>query len=125
MESLKEQILSLQAISSELEPSAEKREHYLRELGKFSFDFIDKLPLVPAFSNKEANTEKVALSESKLSFDEFLSLYQEEVVKTGIKPASGGHLGYIPGGGIYTSALADYLVAVTNEYVGINFSYCS
>ena len=36
-----------------------------------------------------------------------------------MNPASGGHLGYIPGGGIYPTALGDYLAAVTNEYAGI------
>ena len=40
----------------------------------------------------------------------------------GINPASGGHLGYIPGGGIYTAAIADYLVDITNEYAGMYFA---
>jgi len=31
-------------------------------------------------------------------------------------------LGYIPGGGIYTSAIADYIADVTNEYSGMHFA---
>ena len=38
------------------------------------------------------------------------------------QPASGGHLAYIPGGGLYHSALGDYLAAVTNKYAGIFFT---
>ena len=37
-------------------------------------------------------------------------------------PASGGHLAYIPGGGIYHAALGDYLAAVSNKYAGIFFT---
>jgi glutamate/tyrosine decarboxylase-like PLP-dependent enzyme len=39
-----------------------------------------------------------------------------------LNPASGGHLGYIPGGGIYYSALGDYLAAIFNRYSGIYFA---
>jgi hypothetical protein len=41
------------------------------------------------------------------------------VFGNGLNPASGGHLGYIPGGGLYASALADYLAAVSNKHTGI------
>ena len=40
----------------------------------------------------------------------------------GLNPASGGHLGYIPGGGIYTSALGDYLADVFNRYAGVFYA---
>src|SRR5262249_54888258 len=30
-----------------------------------------------------------------------------------------GYLGYIPGGGLYTAALADFISATTNRYTGI------
>ncbi|MCL6524143.1 MAG: aminotransferase class I/II-fold pyridoxal phosphate-dependent enzyme [Thermoflavifilum sp.] len=33
-----------------------------------------------------------------------------------LNAASGGHLAYIPGGGLYYAALGDYLAAVTNKY---------
>ncbi|MBT8252519.1 MAG: aminotransferase class V-fold PLP-dependent enzyme [Bacteroidia bacterium] len=75
-----------------------------------------------AFSGEPATPNAMNLKSEKQSLESLLELYDKEVAAKGIKPASGGHLGYIPGGGIYTSALADYLVDVTNEYVGINFS---
>jgi len=43
-------------------------------------------------------------------------------VLKGIKPASGKHLGYVPGGGIYTAAIGDFLASVTNEYAGIYYA---
>jgi len=43
-------------------------------------------------------------------------------VRNGLNPASGGHLGYIPGGGLYLSALGDYLADVTNKYAGVHYA---
>ena len=42
--------------------------------------------------------------------------------EVGINPASGGHMGYIPGGGLYPSALGDYIAAVNNKYAGVFFA---
>jgi glutamate/tyrosine decarboxylase-like PLP-dependent enzyme len=40
----------------------------------------------------------------------------------GINPASGGHIGYIPGGGMYPSALGDFLADITNRYSGVAYA---
>jgi glutamate/tyrosine decarboxylase-like PLP-dependent enzyme len=54
--------------------------------------------------------------------DDLLTLLRETVTEPGLNPASGGHMGYIPGGGLYSAALGDYLAAVTNEYAGVSFA---
>ena len=74
------------------------------------------------FVGSKETPNAFALSKNKTSLSEILKLYDDEIATKGIKPASGGHIGYIPGGGIYTSAIADFLVDVTNEYVGMHFS---
>jgi glutamate/tyrosine decarboxylase-like PLP-dependent enzyme len=51
-----------------------------------------------------------------------LALIRDHVDTPGLNPASGGHLGYIPGGGIYFSALGDYLADVTNRFAGVFFA---
>ena len=43
-------------------------------------------------------------------------------IRPGLNPASGGHLAYIPGGGIYYSALGDYLADVFNRYAGVFYA---
>ena len=43
-------------------------------------------------------------------------------LKTGLNPASAGHLAYIPGGGVYYSSLGDYLAAITNRYAGVFYA---
>ena len=51
-----------------------------------------------------------------------LDVLQTAVDGTGINPAAPGHLGYVPGGGVFTSALGDFLAAVTNRYAGIYYA---
>jgi aromatic-L-amino-acid/L-tryptophan decarboxylase len=51
---------------------------------------------------------------------------QQELLATadgaGLNPASGGHLGYIPGGGLPASAVGDFLTDISNRYAGIAFT---
>jgi glutamate/tyrosine decarboxylase-like PLP-dependent enzyme len=61
------------------------------------------------------------IAEEPAQIDQLLRLLQYNVDRPGLNPASGGHLGYIPGGGIYPSALGDFLADVTNRYAGILF----
>ncbi|HEX5003970.1 MAG TPA: aminotransferase class V-fold PLP-dependent enzyme [Gemmatimonadales bacterium] len=48
--------------------------------------------------------------------------FEHDVVRPGAGTATGGHLAYIPGGGLYHSAVADFLAAVTNKYAGFFFT---
>ena len=56
------------------------------------------------------------ITENGIGIDEAIELIRENVDTPGLNPASGGHLAYIPGGGIYYSALGDYLADVFNRY---------
>lgn len=115
-------ILDLQEISSSLEPSEEQRNLLLEQLKDFSNNFLNKLSGEKAYTSEKADKAAFSLNSETKSFQEILQIYSAEVASKGIKPASEGHLGYIPGGGIYTSSLADYLADITNEYAGISFA---
>jgi glutamate/tyrosine decarboxylase-like PLP-dependent enzyme len=121
-QNLRQRILEFQSRSATLEPTPEKRRSLLNTLSNFSDSFIASIDHVPAFDASDGRPDRLGYMEQQESLDTLLSIYDEEVVRRGIKPASGGHLGYIPGGGIYTSALGDYLADVTNEYSGIHFA---
>ena len=51
-----------------------------------------------------------------------LDFLEKRVDSTGLNSASGGHLGYIPGGSIFESALGDYLAAISNRYAGVFYA---
>ncbi|MFQ5789656.1 MAG: pyridoxal phosphate-dependent decarboxylase family protein, partial [Acidobacteriota bacterium] len=109
----------------ELEPSPEVRERLIQATMQHGNGFLDKLSELPAYQTTE--DKGMALYESPISeqpaeYEKLLELFAYNVVRPGLNPASGGHLGYIPGGGLWVSALADYLAAVTNRYAGVFFS---
>lgn len=122
MHNLKDRILALQNQSAALEPGETQRDAMLKELQQYSNEFLNSLPEQRAFAGGKADLAPFSIGITTRSLQEVLELYSHEVVAKGVKPASGGHMGYIPGGGIYTSALADYLADITNEYAGISFA---
>ncbi|MEO6684284.1 MAG: aminotransferase class V-fold PLP-dependent enzyme [Ginsengibacter sp.] len=120
MEPILQQLENLDKISRQLEFSRDERTNLLNTVGNYANTFLSGLDNVPTFSEKEPR-KSLAIHEKK-SLEEILSLYQSEVAETGINAASGGHLGYIPGGGIFSAALADFLAAVTNPYAGVYYA---
>lgn len=60
--------------------------------------------------------------ETPAVIDDLLRVIETEVDTDGINPAGGGHLGYIPGGGLFHSALGDLLADVSNRYAGVFFA---
>lgn len=122
MDELTSRIKDLEQISGALEPSEEKRNELLAQVGGYANNFINNLPSAESYSPKKAKSEAFFFDGKSKSLEKVLEVFSEEVASKGIRAASGGHLGYIPGGGIYGSALGDYLAAVTNEYAGIKFA---
>lgn len=121
MKNLLDSIKELEKVSSDLEPSLEKRNNYANELQDFTNGFIETVELNKAYNAGDPDSKKLSVYPSKKSLKELLKIYNEEVIGKGLNPASGGHIGYIPGGGIYTAALGDTLASVTNEYAGMYF----
>ncbi|MDT0647621.1 aminotransferase class I/II-fold pyridoxal phosphate-dependent enzyme [Zunongwangia sp. F260] len=122
MDDLKKQILALSKISSTLEPSEAQRDGIFKEVQQYANTFLNNLLSTKAYSSEKAKKEAFSITAEVKPLKKILEIYDSEVADKGIHPASGGHLGYIPGGGIYTSALADYLVDITNEYAGLSFA---
>ncbi len=53
------------------------------------------------------------------SFENLLDFLVRNVIPYSINTAHPDYLGYIPGGGLYPSAVADFLASATNRYVGV------
>lgn len=119
-EEILDKLKHLDTISSELEVPAEKRFEMVREAAAYADQFISGLKTAKCFSEREAAS--MAISDKRSTLPELLNLYQKEVIGTGIIAPSGKHFGYIPAGGIFSSAIADFIAAVTNPYAGVHYA---
>jgi glutamate/tyrosine decarboxylase-like PLP-dependent enzyme len=122
MEDLIQRITELENISKELDPPELKRNEYLRQIQNYANCFLNGLEVSKAYSDKKADVDALAINGRKKTLDELLKIYENEVAGKGINAASGRHLGYVPGGGVFTSALADFMADVTNEYAGLYYA---
>lgn len=121
MQSLQERINALGKISAPLEPSAPQRQEQLKDINDFANDFLSRVNTMPTYSGADVDRD-MSIKADAIPLNNLLDLFKTEVTEKGIQAAAAGHLGYIPGGGLYASALADYLVGVTNEYAGVHFA---
>ena len=121
---MRKKIIQLEEESAGLEPSACGREKMTTQALDFASSFLDRLPDMKTFEPDQGRSKILdqPFSEGAGEFSSLLETLDTAVINEGIKPASGGHLGYIPGGGIYPSALGDYLADVTNCYSGVSFA---
>lgn len=98
------------------------RAEVLEAVNRYASEFIGALPKRKAFETegyeRSAADAGFELHEGPGDIAGILSFIRQRVDSTGLNPASGGHLGYIPGGGIPEAALGDYLAGITNRYAG-------
>ena len=121
---MRKRILGLEEESAGLEPSAGRRDKMTSQALDFAGSFLDRLADMKTFEPDQGRSKALdqPFSEGAGEFSGLLETLDTAVLNEGIKPASGGHLGYIPGGGIYPAALGDYLADVTNCYSGVSFA---
>jgi len=107
-----------------LEPDETTRTSLLAGVTGYAEEFLINLPYLPAYRPGEDDGElfDATVSEEPLELGALLELLRSQVDGPGVNVASPGYLAFIPGSGLYASALADYLAAVVNKYVGIFFA---
>lgn len=121
MKSLLQKIEQLEASSRELDPPAQQREKALKLVQQFSESFLSNAHLEKGYFNN-GDPMGLGINGQPHELNDLLEKYKNEISSNGIQAASAAHLGYIPGGGIYSAALSDFLAAVTNEYAGMYYA---
>ena len=120
-----EDLRTLEAVARRLEPDAEARERLRAPFMAYAEEFLEGLACRKAYEltpDRGRGIAEVAPGEQPLAPEVLVGLLRAHVDNQGINPASGGHLGYIPGGGLYAASLGDYLADVTNRYAGVSFA---
>lgn len=120
LKSIVEKLNQLDTVSNELDVSEAGRSEMIHQVTDYANGFISDLEKVKGFNDRKAGN--LAIKNLKSSLPELLRTYQKEIAETGINAASPKHLGYIPGGGVFTAALADFLAAVTNPFSSVYFA---
>lgn len=119
-----DEIKQLESVARLLEPDLGQREYLLQQVAAYSQEYLEGISDSPAnyaFADGRGLYDS-PISEEGIAIEEALTLLQENVDTSGITTTSGRCMGYIPGGGLFPSALGDYLAAVANRYSGLYYA---
>ena len=120
-----EYIKSLEATARRLEPSPSELAELFAQTEAHARAFLEKIDTNRTYIKTPDQGRGLLTSpirEEPIALAQALQMVAEHVDVPGINPASGGHLGYIPGGGIVHSAFGDFLADITNRYAGVFFA---
>jgi glutamate/tyrosine decarboxylase-like PLP-dependent enzyme len=120
-----ERIRELEAVSRKLEPDLDERRSVREAVVAHGDAFLASLTHRKAYEIDKASALRLRaapFADEPTDIEELLAILDECVEAPGVNPSSGRFLGYIPGGGLYYSALGDYLAALTNRYAGVRFA---
>ncbi len=118
------EIRGLEKVSRLLEPGADTRKGVRDRVLAYTEEFLGKIGEIRAFVFPHDGGVGILndpIGEDPVPIDRLLELVRDNIDLPGLNPASGGHLAYIPGGGLYNSSLGDYMAAIMNRYAGAYF----
>ena len=113
----------LQALARPLDPDSDECDRLMGAVCDYASNYLASIVNAPAFSGQSSGGSRLAgarISENGIGLDAALKVLGDDVDSVGINTTSGRFLGYIPGGGLFHSALGDFLAAVSNRYAGIS-----
>ncbi len=115
----------LEELSRFLDPDQQQRDRWNASVTAYANTFINTLKNTQTYVHSEENERSVNhlnITEQPTPLSDLLEQTTNSIDEVGLNPASAGHMGYIPGGGLYPSALGDYIAAVSNRYAGIFYT---
>ncbi len=106
-----------------LEPDANEMRRLIDEAACRVIAHIESLPSQPA-QNVEGATDVARsliepLPHRGEAYEKLLDFLFDEAIPRSFNAAGPGYLAYVPGGGIYHAAVADYIADAVNRYVGV------
>ena len=124
-DNLRDKIIALETASKRLEPTGSGLEELTGKVISYGHHYLNNVSTIKAYNkdfNPDNSLKNLEINEDGHDIDQLIEIIEAAVDTPGINPASGNHMGYIPGGGVYPTALGDYLAAVTNQYSGVFYA---
>lgn len=119
LDALRAEIAALEAAAAPLEPDAASRRVAAIETLDFAQEFLEAIPDAPANRGWDGVQPLVGeFGEQGRDLAELIAYFNRAVAQPGVATTSPRFMGYVPGGGLFHSALADFLAAATNKYAG-------
>jgi aromatic-L-amino-acid decarboxylase len=110
-------------MTSPLEPSTEQMRLMGHTAVDFAVGFIDSLEAAPADGRSASPHLRTALlaapGEESADFGELLELFRAAAGRA-VETAGPRYAAYVPGGGLYASALAEFAARTVNRYTGLH-----
>lgn len=115
----------LEKIASSLEPNEQELQDWNHQMTAYGSEFILNIRNEPTFGPNYTSIqalEELEISDEPRQLSDLIPVLKTALDQPGVSPANPGHLGYIPGGGVYSSAIADYITAFTDHFAGMYFA---
>lgn len=125
MTTVQEKLQALERESRKLDPAPPERLRLREAANAYTEELLASLDRQPAYRpgfGNPAGALAQPFSEAATAVEDVFSVLDAEVVTPGLNPASPRSFGYIPGGGLYPSALGDFIADITNRYAGVFFT---
>jgi glutamate/tyrosine decarboxylase-like PLP-dependent enzyme len=121
LDQLRHELAVLETAMAPLEPDSDERRALAGKVVDHALAYLDAIPDAPAnnpWSDVFAQRLDPEFAETGRSADELLAYLGQCVDRPGFATTSPRFMAYIPGGGLFHSALGDFMAAVTNKYSG-------
>ena len=120
-----EKLRELERESRKLDPGPAERLRLREAANAYTEELLGSLDSQPAYRagcGDPAGALAQPFEEGATAIEDAFAMLDAEVVAPGINAASPRSFGYIPGGGLYPSALGDFIADVTNRYAGVFYA---
>ena len=119
-ESLVDALAALEDQSRRLDTPGPELTGWLRALERYSEEFLASNARGPAYHGAgPGRPSPTPLPLEPAQFERVLAEYHGLVTTRSLVPTSGRFFGYIPGGGLPSAAVGDYVASLTNPYAGV------
>ncbi len=122
---MEDKLRDLEKVARRLEPDKENRKKLEKKAIEYIDGYMDNITGHKAFQTFDNSINSLLddpIVDGEGDLSEIFETINDRVVEPGLNLTSGLHFGYIPGGGLFSSAVGDYVTAITNRYAGVYFS---